>query len=1113
VLKRPVTWIALVLLSLAMAAAAYRGFPLAFSIVAVDISTDRAQALASAREWAARDHLGPTDFREAASFELDDEAQTFVELEGGGKDVFNAMLRDRLYVAYTWNVRHFREGEVNESTVVLTPDGKPYGFTEKIKEDLPGAALESAAARAIAERDAPAWASDLSAYELVEHGQTRRSGGRIDHTFTYERPSPTLGEGRYRIRLVVSGDRLTEVHHFVKVPEAFLRRYDSMRAANTTLGLVSVIGMIVLYGIGGMGVGLFLMMRARAVLWRSAAMWGIGISAVQALVAVNEWPLVWMGYDTSVTHTLFVTQQSIAILASFVGFSLIYTLSFMTAETLTRRAFGQHPQFWHIWSPRAGASVEILGRTVAGYLLVTAFFAYDVGLYVVATHRLGWWSPSEALFHPDVLAAYFPWFSAIANSLQAGFWEECLFRAVPIAGAALIGEKLGYRRTAIVIAFVVQAAIFGSGHAPYPNQPFFARPVELILPSIGFGLLYLYFGLVPGIILHFTFDTTWFALPLFVAHAPGIWIQRVMVVGVVLVPLWMVLWRRARAGHWMHLEAADRNAAWTPEAPTPRVEAPPLVATSQAVGTGTERLWLSLGAVGAAVAVLAAFHHDASARLAASRDEATAAASRALADRGFKADAPWRLMALPEDGAGGAQEFVSETAGDARRKALVGQFLPTPRWNVRVATFEGDVALRAEEWTVFVGSDGQVRRLTHDLPEARPGATLDEAAARTLAHQALVTQLHLDADKGEAREVSAKPEKQKARTDWRFTFVDTTVPPLPQGEPRIDVQLAGDEVVSVGRYIFVPEDWQRQSNATDTRNLILQVVTSLVPTGSGVTLAVLAIVWWSRRRFSAKTCFMAFAQIFVLAAIAYANNWPVLIARLSTSQPYSLQVGGLVGAGGVALLIAAAVPSLITGMLPVGLATTNRLSDRTAIRLGAAAGFIAVAILTLAAWLRTPAWAAAPEVTPLGSMFPIVAVVGGTLSAFLTRLAVVLGVLLGLHRYTQGWTVSRFSGAAAIAVVALGLAGAPVGAAIGGWFAALAICGIGLAALAVFLLSVDLSMTAIAVGVLGAADALMTGAGRAYPTALANGLVAAVAVLALAWWWFRLLRATSAQLR
>ena len=173
------------------------------------------------------------------------------------------MLRDGLYFAYTWRVRHFKEGETNETLFRFTPDGRPYGFSETLKEDAPGAALDAAAARGRAEADARAqWQIDFATFGLVEQGQERRPGGRVDHTLTYERAAPALNEGRYRVRLVVSGDRLTEVTHFIQIPEAFTRRYQNMRSANDAIGIASVVGMMLLYVVGGIGVGLFYMLRS-----------------------------------------------------------------------------------------------------------------------------------------------------------------------------------------------------------------------------------------------------------------------------------------------------------------------------------------------------------------------------------------------------------------------------------------------------------------------------------------------------------------------------------------------------------------------------------------------------------------------------------------------------------------------------------------------------------------------------------------------------------------------------------------------------------------------------------------------------------------------------------
>ena len=48
-----------------------------------------------------------------------------------------------------------------------------------------------------------------------------------------------------------------------------------MRSANEAIGIGSLVGMVLLYVVGGIGVGLFFMLRSRYVLWRQAAVWGL----------------------------------------------------------------------------------------------------------------------------------------------------------------------------------------------------------------------------------------------------------------------------------------------------------------------------------------------------------------------------------------------------------------------------------------------------------------------------------------------------------------------------------------------------------------------------------------------------------------------------------------------------------------------------------------------------------------------------------------------------------------------------------------------------------------------------------------------------------------------
>jgi hypothetical protein len=1107
--RRPAFWVLFALLSAGAAAAGVRYFSDAFSILAIDITMDRDRALGDAARIMERDGLGPPGFRQAASFSLDSEAQTFVELEGGGKDRFTQLLRDGSYAAYAWRVRHFKEGEVNETVIRFAPDGRPDGFVERLREDAPGAALESDAAKAIAERDAAArWGVNFSLYSLAERGSERRPAGRVDHTFTYERAAPALNEGRIRLKLVVSGDRLTEVIPFIKVPEAFSRRYESLRAANTAIGIGSVVGMALLYVIGGIGIGLFVMLRQRWVIWRPAAAWGAIIAALQCLTMVNEWPLMWMTYDTAVPRAAFFSQQIAMLVAVFAGSAFFYGLSFTAAETLTRRAFGSHPQFWRLWGKGPGSSTTVLGHTAAGYLLVSVFFAYDVLLYLFATHRLGWWSPSEALLHPDVLAAYVPWFSAIANSLQAGFWEECLFRAVPLAGAALIGDRIGKRRLCIAIAFVVQAVIFGAGHAPYPNQPAYARPVELIIPSFGFGLLYLYFGLLPGIILHFIFDTVWFALPIFVAQGPGVRVQQIMVVLVALAPVWIVLWRRMQAGRWTRLDAADRNAAWSPGA-APVKHSDARARPAHAMGARTPLILLALAAVSVAGLAFVWWRAAPTDRLAVTRGEAIDIARRTLASRGVTLTPAWRLLPTPTAGSADADQFLAETAGDARRLELRGRYVPDAGWRVRAVTFEGDVTERAEEWTVALNDARDARILRHELPEQRPGASLDEAAARSLARRALIDRYSLDADRNQVREVSVKPTKLPKRIDWTFAFADLTIPPLPQGEPRIEIAIAGDEVAGWSRFVFIPEAWQREQSGVRVRNTILQVGKGLLLGGALFGLAIVGGIRWSRKQFSVRLFLLSGALILVTGAASLANSWPLLMAGLSTAEPLRLQLGGLLALSFIAVVMMAAVTALALGALPARLAAAARMPDRQSVVLGVAVGAIAAAVRAMSSTFLRPAWTRVPEVGSAGSVVPWLDGILEPVTACLLGIAIMVSALAMVDALTCGWTRRRLVGAAIFLLIGFALVPAPVDSRVAGSFMAAAATGIALLVAYIWVFRFDLTTAAVTLGTLAALTSASHVADRTFAGATAGAIGGTIVAVWMTWWWWRLLRARS----
>jgi hypothetical protein len=483
-----------------------------------------------------------------------------------------------------------------------------------------------------------------------------------------------------------------------------------------------------------------------------------------------------------------------------------------------------------------------------------------------------------------------------------------------------------------------------------------------------------------------------------------------------------------------------------------------------------------------------------------SRNSAVARATDALGKRGVAVPGPWRILpsvnGMPDE----THEFVRTTAGHQTYRQLLGTYLPGARWRVRAARFEGDIAARAEEWTVVVEGDSRASRVRHTLAESAAAAALTEEQARALARSTAHERFALDPAK--LREVSMVPSRLPARTDWLVTFADTSRAPLPQGELRLAIAIAGDEVADAWRFVHVPETWQREMRDRRTLAGVVNAAGIALLGGLMLGFAAMTLVAWSRGQTPGWRPLYLFLLLGGARALDFANGWPARLAGFSTAQPFPLQaaqlaIGLLVGATLMPAVIALAAGSV--RMFPARV-----YARREAARIGISLGGLACGVLAVATALvragGEPVW---PSFAGAATIVPVAAPPLAAIFSFGARTVVVALVFSAADRISDGWSVHRAWAAALLVGTGLLLgAGAP-GPHILPWAAAGLLVGLLLLAAYVFVFRWDLSPLPLSVATVVALGALAEGLARPYPGALAGSLLAVALVMVLAWRGFR----------
>ncbi len=304
----------------------------------------------------AREHLIPRaeavekaeEIREQLGLELEGYRRTASFSSSLGSGHFTHLLRkagaeraDTLAAEHTsswhWYVRWFRPLEKEELTIGIDGQGEFSYLSHAVPESQEGAELEIEKAEVMAreflrqylERDV----SDTTLYKRLE-GRSFKRENRVDHSFVWERTDIKVEDGEFRVIASVQGDRIGVGYKVYKAPEEFLRELRERTAKSSvvsTLGTIAIFTTLVLCVIH-----LLRAYRRGDVKWGLPLRLGLLIAALSLFEALNELPVFYQGFDTSVALGTFLGKEVISLAVKIAGIAIMALLAGALGDTFFR---------------------------------------------------------------------------------------------------------------------------------------------------------------------------------------------------------------------------------------------------------------------------------------------------------------------------------------------------------------------------------------------------------------------------------------------------------------------------------------------------------------------------------------------------------------------------------------------------------------------------------------------------------------------------------------------------------------------------------------------------------------------------------------------------------
>jgi membrane protease YdiL (CAAX protease family) len=903
----------------------YRAFPEA----SIDFRVNRDDAREIAGRFLTAQGTQTAGYRDAASFAYDDEAKTFLERELGLEKA-NQVLSSRVRL-WRWGYRWFKPQQKEEFRVSVTPSGDVAGFAHELAEDTTRPAISDADALAAAQRFlSEQMHRDFAALEFVEQSTETRPH-RIDRSYTWKYRDFDVKGASYRVKVDLAGNQIAGYHEFVKIPEQWTRDYKALRSKNELAQTIDTAVMAVL--LLGLLITIVIRVGRQDVRWRVASMIGLTGMILSFFSSLNSFPQAEFDYPTTDAFASFATRLFLQAVLSALAVGGLLFLFTAGAEPVYREGLPNKVSLGNLFRGRGLRTKRFFLGAILGITLTSIFICYQTAFYITA-YKFGAWSPADVPYD-DLLNTKFPWLFVLFGGFFPAISEEFLFRmfAIPFL------RKLS-RST--IFALIAAGYIWGFGHAGYAQQPFFIRGVEVGTGGVALGIIMLRWGILPTLVWHYSVDAMYSAMLLLRSHNLYFRLSGAASAGIIVLPVTVALiayWRKGGFEPVTGLLNADEPGPVEPAESA--AEAP----ASLSYTPLDRRIW-----VRAFLILIFGFlmlnqvpisHFGESPKYKLTAAEALAKSDAFLRGPTLSMDpAQFRHVTFTDAHYSGADGLAGQYFLERRPvnwvASMFRNYRPIQHWETRYFK-----PLDQEEISVSIHPEtGAVMGFTLSYSEDRPGPTLSEDAARTLA-TAFAQSRGQDVAAMDIKEQTTV--KRKARSDHALAWEARAGDPrnLDQTHYRVEVTVCGGGIAAWRAFWKAPEWFERSRDAQTFWSIFITVA----EIGASAGIAVFGLVLLIRNIRSGLVRWKAAIAIGGAAAALLTVNQllqlDLTLKNYQTSMPFpTFQIGQYAAVGMAALfgfIFFAGAAALVISSFPGALAAWGGANRRLLGRDAAAA--------------------------------------------------------------------------------------------------------------------------------------------------------------------------------